>query len=49
MLFVMALLLWLALSVPGALILGRIIAATGDRENFSPTRRSAMAGHVSGS
>ena len=48
MLFVVALLLWFALSVPAALILGRIIAAAGDREILSPARRSAMAGHVSG-
>ena len=49
MLFVMALLLWFALSVPAALIIGRIIAVAGDRENLSPTRRSAVAGHVFGS
>ena len=49
MLFVTALLLWFALSVPAALILGRIIAAAGDRGNLSPTRWSAMAGHLSGS
>lgn len=48
MLFVMALLLWFALSVPAALILGRIIAAAGGSEMLSPARRSSMAGHVSG-
>ena len=47
MLFLMALLLWFALSVPVALILGRAIAAVADRESLSSARRSAMTGHVS--
>ncbi len=49
MLFFMALLVWSALSIPAAVILGRIIAAAGDREVPSPARRAATSGHVSGS
>ena len=46
MLFVMALLLWFALSIPASLILGRIISAAGDTEVPWPARRALTSGHT---
>ena len=43
MLFVMALLLWFALSIPATLIIGRIMAA-GDREVLWSPRRVLTLG-----
>jgi hypothetical protein len=46
MLFVMALFVWFALSIPATLILARIIGGAGSRAVSPPARRVAMSGHA---
>jgi hypothetical protein len=46
MLLVMALLVWFAVSIPAAVILGRIIAAAGEHEVPS-TRGALTSAHAS--
>jgi hypothetical protein len=47
MVLVMALLVWFAVSIPAALILGRIIAAAGEQEVTLPARGALTSAHAS--